>query len=507
MDGRSNFGNRLLRFAGLYHTNLATYEMWSRSGRSRSSVRPPRTRSPHAPAPLSPPAQWLGGAQALAPVWCALHSSEESRARAGMGLAGSKPNVAKQSQFCAKHFESRFYEYYCRLPSLISIRKEAHNLDSGEGILSARATARFLVHCGLALAQAGKPGGPGFFPPSNKITLAYVGCGTQGLSEMLGMLAMPEVQIVAVCDPVKDGNFYVSWSKDSLRVAIGKTLGKPDWRKGEQGISGGRDVAKEVIETCYANQRVSDKFKGISTYVDFRELLEKEKDVDPVKVMTPDHLHATVALAAMKRGKHVLMHKPIANRLREARLVVDMARTTKLTTHFLPASDGGQFRAIKAMVDDGVIGTLRELHDWTNRPVWPQYPVIPTDRPPVPEGFDWQLWLGPSLDRPYHPNYTFAVFRGWYEFGGGAMADMGHYSLWPVFRELDLDSPFSVESTPSVLCSVNDSVSRPIKNDYSFPVASTVRLRFAAKGNRPPPDIFWYDGSIRPPRPLLAGPP
>ena len=118
-------------------------------------------------------------------------------------------------------------------------------------------------------------GGSGFVPPSDKITLAYVGCGTQGLSEMMGMLAMPEVQIVAVCDPVKDGNFYVSWSKDSLRAAIGRTLGKPDWRKGEDGISGGRDVAREVIETYYANQRATDRFKGISTYVDFRELLEK----------------------------------------------------------------------------------------------------------------------------------------------------------------------------------------------------------------------------------------
>jgi len=363
----------------------------------------------------------------------------------------------------------------------------------------------FLAPAASALAITLVPrhvlGGPGYVAPSDKITLAYVGCGTQGLSEMLGMLAIPDVQIVAVCDPVKDGNFYVSWSKDSLRAAIGRTLGKPDWRKGETGISGGRDVAKEVIETYYANQRASDNFKGISAYVDFRELLEKEKDVDSVKVMTPDHLHATVALAAMKKGKHVMVHKPLANRLHEARLVVETARETKLTTHFLPASDGAQFRAIKAMVDDGVIGTLRELHNWTNRPVWPQYPTIPTDRPPVPDGFDWQMWLGPALDRPYHPNYTFAVFRGWYEFGGGAIADMGHYSLWPVFRELDLDAPYSVESTPSCLCAINDSVSLPIKNDYSFPVASTVRLRFAAKGSRPPLDIFWYDGWIRPPRP------
>jgi hypothetical protein len=133
--------------------------------------------------------------------------------------------------------------------------------------------------------------------------------------------------------------------------------------------------------------------------------------------------------------------------------------------------------------------------------VWPQYPIIPTDTPPVPEGFDWQLWLGPSLDRPYHPNYTHAVFRGWYEFGGGALADMGHYSLWPVFQLFELDAPVAVESRPSHLCTRSGNVAVRIKNDYSFPAACTIRFKFAAKGNRPALDIFWYDGSIKPPTP------
>src|SRR5216117_2257141 len=183
-------------------------------------------------------------------------------------------------------------------------------------------------------------GGPGFVAPSEKITLAYIGCGTQGLREMLAMLAMPEVQIVSVCDPVKDGHDYVDWSKDGLRAAIAGALGKPDWRRGAPGIPGGRDVAKEIVETSYANQRRSEKFKGCTTYADFRELLEKETDVNAVKVMTPDHLHATIALGAMNKGKHVMMHKPLANRLHEARLVVESARhQPKIATHFLPASE------------------------------------------------------------------------------------------------------------------------------------------------------------------------
>src|SRR5688500_5153461 len=133
--------------------------------------------------------------------------------------------------------------------------------------------------------------------------------------------------------------------------------------------------------------------------------------------------------------------------------------------------------------------------------MWSSSPTLPTDTPPVPEAFDWSLWLGPSLDRPYHPYYTHAVFRGWYEFGGGAIADMGHYSLWPVFREFDLDAPVWVESRPSHACTLRDRVAVTVRNDYSFPAACQIRFKFAAKGGRPALDLFWYDGSLKPPTP------
>jgi hypothetical protein len=344
-------------------------------------------------------------------------------------------------------------------------------------------------------------GGPGHIAPSEKLTLAHIGCGTQALREMPGLLSTPEIQIVAVCDPVKEGRDYLDWSKDGLRSEIASALGRPDWRRGEPGIPGGREVAKEVIELAYAREKGRETFKGCTAYADFRELLEKEPDVNSVKVMTPDHLHATVAIAAMKRGKHVMMHKPLANRLKESRLVIETARQTKVATHFLPASEGLDIQTARDWIQDGAIGTLREIHNWSNRPVWPQYPTIPTDPPPVPDGFDWQLWLGPSLDRPYHPHYTHAVFRGWYEFGGGALADMGHYSLWPVFRLFELDSPIAVESRPSHLCGLQGNVPFRIKNDYSFPAACTIRFQFAAKGSRSPVELFWYDGSMKPPTP------
>ena len=353
----------------------------------------------------------------------------------------------------------------------------------------------------LAIVPRHVLGGPNQIAPSEKLTMALVGCGTQGLSELMGMLATPEIQIVAVCDPNKDSSDYVEWGKDSVRRGIAAALGKPGWRAGAKGCPGGREVGREIVDLYYAGKRADDKFKGCASYADFRELLEKEKDVGAVKVMTPDHLHATVAIAAMRKGKHVLMHKPLANRVQEARWVVETARRTKVATHFLPASVGDEVRMAANWIREGAIGTLREVHNWSNRPVWPQYATIPTDRPPVPKDFDWDLWLGPSLPRPYHPHYTHAVFRGWYEFGGGPVADMGHYSLWPVFVEFDLDAPFAVESTPSHVCTIIDGVSSKIRNDYSFPFASTIRFKFAAKGNRPALDLFWYDGGMKPPTP------
>jgi predicted dehydrogenase len=344
-------------------------------------------------------------------------------------------------------------------------------------------------------------GGAGVVPPSEKITLACIGFGTQAIREIGPILASPEVQIVAMCDVEKDGANYLEWGKNEIRNEIRRLIDNPKWREGSDHVPGGREVGKEVVETCYAKRRGKETFKGCATYADFRELLEKEKDVTAVKVMTPDHTHAVISLAALRKGINVVVHKPLANRLLEARAVIEMARAKNIATHFLPASEGaGQKQALE-MVKNGDIGTLREIHNWSMRPMWPQFPVLPSDTPPVPAGFDWTLWLGPSLDRPYHPNYTHTNFRGWFEFGGGSIADMGHYSLWPIFQALGLDSPISVESTPSHLCTVSQDICLRIKNDYSFPAACTIRIRFAPKNERPALDIFWYDGGIKPPVP------
>jgi hypothetical protein len=344
-------------------------------------------------------------------------------------------------------------------------------------------------------------GGPQFVAPSDKINLAYIGCGTQGLRELIELLPSNDIQVVAVCDPNKDSNDYVDWSKNGLSNGIRKFLDKPDWRAGTDGIPGGREVGREIVETYYGRKSPSGSYKGCAAYADFRELLENQKSLDAVKVMTPDHQHATIAIAAMKKGKHVVMHKPIANRLYEARQVIETARTSKVATHFIPWDTHGSMDLVMAWIKDGAIGNLREVHNWTNRPVWPQYLTLPADQLPVPAGFDWDLWLGPAVDRPYHPNYTHNVFRGWYDFGGGSIADMGHYSLWVVFRTLKLGAPVSVEARRCGACAITDHVSRPIRNDYSFPLASTIRFKFAARDDLGPLDLYWYDGGMRPPLP------
>jgi hypothetical protein len=345
-------------------------------------------------------------------------------------------------------------------------------------------------------------GGQGVVAPSDKITLAYIGVGTQGLREMIPLLAAPEIQIVSVCDPSKYAVEYRDWTKDGLLNTIRRALGKPTWAVGGEGaIPGGRDAGKDIVETYYASKRPSDRFRGIGTYADYRELLDKEKDLNAVKIMTPDHLHAVISIAAMKKGKHVIMHKPIANRLKEAKLVIETARERGVATHFMPWDSNGSMQPVLAWIKEGAIGTLREVHNWTNRPMWPQYAALPVDRPPVPKGFDWDLWLGPETDRPYHPHYTHMTFRGWYDFGGGSMADMGHYSLWTVFNALELTSPTSIEPMLSHDTLMKGGIAAAVKNDFSFPAASIVRFKFPARGERPAVDLIWYEGGMRPPTP------
>lgn len=341
-------------------------------------------------------------------------------------------------------------------------------------------------------------GGPGYVAPSDKLTLGYIGCGTQGIREMISLIENPALQIVAVCDPNKFTTDYVDWSRDGIRDSVRKALGDNMWGEKFKGIPGGRDIGQEFVQKYYAKTKNLTAYKCAS-YSDFRELLEKEKDINAIKIMTPDHLHATVAIASMKKGKHVVTHKPIANRMYEARLTIETARKTGLSTHLLAWSKRPDYDVIRNWIKDGFIGTLKEIHNWSNRPVWPQWQSNPTDTPPVPKGFDWPLWLGPVPDRPYHPNYTHNVFRGWYDFGAGSIADMGHYSLFPLFLALGINTPaMNAEAYGTTTRIIKDNVSTAVVNDVAFPLSCIVRFQFPAQPALPPFDLIWYDGGIKP---------
>lgn len=342
-------------------------------------------------------------------------------------------------------------------------------------------------------------GGKGYIAPSDKLTMAYIGCGTQGIRELNDLLKNPKVQIISVCDPNKFSTNYRDWSTDQIRNLVREATGNTNWGATLNGIPGGRDVGQEMVNGYYARTNATNTKKACNSYEDFRELLDKEKDFDAVKIMTPDHLHATISIAAMNKGKHVVIHKPIANKMYEARLTIETARKTGVSTHLMAYSTIQGNQNLKRMLEDGVIGNLQEIHNWSNRPVWPQFTRNPIEPMPIPEGMNWDLWLGPVPERAYHLDYTHMTFRGWYDFGGGTIADMGHYSLWPLFLTLGIDTPpISAEACGTANREIVNQVSQGIENDVAFPYSSMVKFKFPAQKKLPAFNLFWYDGGMRP---------
>lgn len=345
-------------------------------------------------------------------------------------------------------------------------------------------------------------GGARYVPPSEKIHLAYVGCGTQGLRQLMPALQKPDIRVVAVCDPNRKSDDYPEWGRHEVNEKVSKFLDDPNWAKDARGGLCGREVGLEIINRYYARQAGAGQANACHAYEDVRELLEKEKDLDAVYNMTPEHLHGFVAARSMRKGKHVITHKPIANVLNEVRVVRDTAKTAGVATQLFCSADLSSTPTIAEWIAAGAIGPVREVHNWSSRPFWPQgMTERPADTPPVPEGLNWDLWLGPASQRPYHPAYTHAVFRGWYDFGTGALGDMGHYSFHQIFEILKLDSPTTVEATRSQYWKIADYTWHKQINTVSYPRASLIRWEFPARGDFPPLALHWYDGGLRPPMP------
>lgn len=367
-------------------------------------------------------------------------------------------------------------------------------------------TRRSFGAAAFTLAPRHVLGGRGYVAPSDKITLAAIGMGRQGMVVTMDLLSRPEVQVVAVCDCNQASKDYAEYSPNALLNAARKLLGPGHENWGEDlaspGVAqlthtfktslgmGGREPARRLVEAYYASRQKSGAYKGCAAYRDFRELLAKERDLEAVYIATPDHWHAPISLAAMRKGKHVLCQKPMAHWIGEARRMAQVARETKVATS-LPVNNpySEATRLIAEWIADGAIGTVREVHNWSSRPYWPQGVERPKETMPVPPGLDWDLWLGPAPWRPYHKAYLPFVWRGWYDFGCGSFGDMGCYSFAGLFKILELTAPTAVEASTTE------------SHEETFPLASIVHLEFPARGNRPALRISWYDGGLRPPRP------
>ncbi len=271
------------------------------------------------------------------------------------------------------------------------------------------------------------------------------------------------------------------------------------------GGMGGNDVDGVSKENVYAlvdvDWKSADgtfrKYPKAKRYRDFREMLDRDgRNIDAVTVSTPDHCHAAITLAALRAGKHVYTQKPLCRTLGEVRAVMDEARKRpRQATQMGNQGHAGEGnRLIREWVEAGLIGTVREVQLWTNRPIWPQAIDRPTEAHNVPPHLDWNLWLGPAPERPYHPAYAPFRWRGWWDFGTGALGDIACHSMDAAFWILDLGYPSRIEaeSTPPFA--------------ETAPRASRIVYRFAAKGTRPEVTVVWRDGSIFPPRPAEVAP-
>jgi len=272
---------------------------------------------------------------------------------------------------------------------------------------------------------------------------------------------------------------------------------------------GGRGAAdinacegENVVALCDVDEKQAGgtfkKFPNAKVYKDFREMLDKEgKRIDAVTIGTPDHIHAPAAIRAMKMGKHVYCEKPMAHTIREAREMARVARKMGVVTQMGNQGHAGEgLRLYYEFIKDGAIGAVREVHVWTDRAGvpggrawWPQGVDRPKDTPPVPETLDWDLWLGPAPVRPYHPDYVPFKWRGWFDFGCGALGDMAVHNADPAFFALQLGAPIAAEAESS-----------PVNNE-TFPEWSIITYYFPAKGDRPAVTMKWYDGGKLPPRP------
>jgi len=262
---------------------------------------------------------------------------------------------------------------------------------------------------------------------------------------------------------------------------------------GGKGSSDTDSVASEnIVALCDIDDNTlkarGAKYGGAKLFNDYRKMLdEMDKQIDAVIVATPDHHHAPASIRAMKLRKHVYCQKPLTHSVYEARLMRDTARKYKVATQMgnQGSAESGLRRAIE-VIQAGAIGSVKQVHVWSNRPIWPQGMARPTGTPPVPPNIHWDLFLGPAPERPYHPDYQPFKWRGWVDYGTGALGDMACHTANMPFRALKLGYPTSIEAETSEF------------NGESFPKKSKIRFEFPARESLAPVSFFWYDGGNKP---------
>ncbi|WP_445386230.1 Gfo/Idh/MocA family protein [Robiginitalea sp. IMCC44478] len=286
-------------------------------------------------------------------------------------------------------------------------------------------------------------------PPSDTLYMAAFGVGGRGAGVMEGLDQTKKVKYVALCDV------------DERRAA-----------------------------------RTFKKHKNVARYKDFRQVYDKHlKDIDAIMVATPDHTHATIALPFMREKKHAYVEKPLTHNIAEARLMTQVAREQGIVTQMGnqgASSDGS--REAREWLDSGIIGKVKKVDCWTNRPVWPQGVPLPQGKDPIPEELDWNLWLGPASMRDYNESYLPFKWRGWWDFGTGALGDMGCHIMETPFSVLELGYPTEAEAS----CTTNW-VGDFVEADYSAscPSSSIVRLKFDTESHGQI-ELNWYDGGLKP---------
>ncbi|HEV3410834.1 MAG TPA: Gfo/Idh/MocA family oxidoreductase [Puia sp.] len=301
-------------------------------------------------------------------------------------------------------------------------------------------------------------GGPGYTPPSDKLVIGSIGIGGKGEVDVNYLYGTGKAEIAVLCDV------------DDRRAA-----------------------------------NIRSKFGSARYYKDYRQMLDKEhKHLDAISISTPDHMHAIIGIACMQLGKHVYIQKPLTHDIYEARMLTEAAARYKVVSQM--GNQGASGDGVRQLVDwyrAGVIGEVAEVYCFTNRPIWPQGIAWPDKKAMVPAELDWDLWLGTAPYRDYVDNLVPFNWRGWWDYGTGALGDMGCHIIAPAFQVLGLGYPTEAE------CSVGAVWTGEFQAGYfpdSCPPSSHITLKFKGAAGKPDVKLHWMDGGIQPERPDELGP-